>query len=154
MKVRILYPFRSSHPAQAAFSVAGLYITLFDAIVTNPDTTGHGWEGFYFGENGEHSWYGISRAIGDAMVARGLASDPEPTTFSKAELVTYFGSEAAGLYSGTNARCRAERGRALGWKPTHTSKDMLASIAAEVETYAKMMQEGKLEMKFEPAAGK
>ena len=26
--------------------------------------------------------------------------------------------------------------------------------SAEVETYAKMMQEGKLEMKFEPAAGK
>ena len=36
-------------------TVAVLYIVLFDGILNNPDKTGHGWEGFYFGENGEHT---------------------------------------------------------------------------------------------------
>ena len=122
--------------------------------MNKPNETGHGWEGFYFGENGEHSWYQISRAIGEAMVALGLTTDPEPTAFTTDELVKYFGSETAGLYSGTNARCRADRGRALGWKAPHTTEDMLKSIRVEVEVFAKLMQEGKLDFKFEPAVGK
>ena len=97
-----------------------MYITVFDHITNNPDTTAHGWESFYFGESGEHSWYQISRAIGEAMVALGISADPEPTTFSTEELIQYFGSEKEGFYSGSNARCRANRGRALGWNPTHT----------------------------------
>ena len=127
-------------------------MVLYDSIVASPSTTGHGWEGFHFGENGEHSWYQISRAIGEAMVALGLTSDPEPTSFSKDELVKYFGSEAAGNYSGSNSRCCADRGRALGWKPKSTTEDMLKSIRAEVETYAEAMKEGKMGFKFEPSA--
>ena len=89
--------------------VADLYIILFDSIVDAPDKTGHGWEGFYFGENGEHSWYEISKAIGDALVKLGLTDEAEPTPFTVEELVNYFGSEKAGWYSGTNSRCRANR---------------------------------------------
>ncbi|OJT06574.1 hypothetical protein TRAPUB_2569 [Trametes pubescens] len=120
--------------------VADLYITLFDSIVSNPDTTGHGWEGFYFGENGEHSWYQISRAIGDALVALGISKDPEPTSFTTEELIKYFGSEWMGNYSGSNSRCRADRGRAIGWKPKFTTEDMLKSIKPEVEAWIKKQQ--------------
>ncbi|KAH9945010.1 NAD-P-binding protein [Epithele typhae] len=134
--------------------LAGLYISIFNAIVNKPDTTGHGFEGFYFGENGEHSWMSISCAIGDAMVALGYTSDASPSPFSTEELIKYFGSEAAGLYSGTNARCRADRGRALGWKPKYTTLDMLKSVRDEVEHYGELMKGGKLDFKFEPAAGK
>ena len=118
-------------------AVADLYIVLFDSIVAKPEETGHGWEGFYFGENGEHSWYQISRAIGEAMVALGLSSEAEPTTFSTAELIKYFGNEKEGNYSGTNARCHANRGRQLGWRPKHTTNDMLESIGVEVERSSK-----------------
>ncbi|KAI0649448.1 NAD-P-binding protein [Trametes meyenii] len=120
--------------------VADLYIVLFDAIVSKPEQTGHGWEGLYFGENGEHSWYQISRAIGDALVALGIAQDPEPTTFTVPELIKYFTSEAWGYYSGTNSRARADRGRALGWKPRYTTEDMLKSIRPEVEAWIKKQQ--------------
>ncbi|KAI8980053.1 NAD-P-binding protein [Trametes punicea] len=123
--------------------IADLYITLFDAIVTNPDKIGHGWEGFYFGENGEHSWYQISRAIGEAFVELGICSDPEPTTFSTEELIKYFGSEAQGNYSGSNSRCRADRGRSIGWKPRYTTEDMLKSIKPEVVALMKQQKEGK-----------
>ena len=33
------------------YLVADLYIVLYDSIVTNPATTGHGREGFNFGVN-------------------------------------------------------------------------------------------------------
>ena len=65
---------------------------LYDAIVRDPETVGHGREGYYFGENGEHSWYSISRAIGEALVDLGISTDPEPTTFTDAELIKYLGS--------------------------------------------------------------
>ena len=119
------------------FAVADLYIVLFDNIISNPDKTGHGWEGFYFGENGEHQWIDISRAVGKALVELGLADNPEPTTFTVEELVKYWGNEDLGWYSGTNSRCRADRGRALGWKPKYTTQDMLASIKPEIEALTK-----------------
>lgn len=72
-----------------------LFIVLYDAIVNNPDKIGHGRDGFYFGENGEHLWYDISKAIGKALVKRGISKSDEPTTFTKEELVKYFGSEVS-----------------------------------------------------------
>ncbi|CDO74489.1 hypothetical protein BN946_scf184979.g44 [Trametes cinnabarina] len=120
--------------------VADLYIVLFDSIVSKPAQTGHGWDGFYFGENGEHTWYQISRAIGEAFVELGISKDPEPTSFSKDELVKYFGSEAAGNYSGSNSRCRADRGRSIGWKARYTTEDMLKSIKPEVIAIKKQLE--------------
>ncbi|KAI0787443.1 NAD-P-binding protein [Fomes fomentarius] len=113
--------------------IADLYITLFDSINNNPEKTGHGWEGFYFGENGEHTWYQLSKAIGEALVALGITQDSEPTTFSVEELVKYFGAEEWGWHGGTNSRCRANRARAIGWKPKYATEDFLKSIRPEVE---------------------
>lgn len=90
---------------------------LYDAIVTHPDKVGHGVDGYYFGENGEHPWYDISKAIGEAMVERGLSKTDEPTTFTDEELVKY--------------------SRSLGWKPKLSSPDMVASIDAEMEAILK-----------------
>ncbi|TFK91161.1 NAD-P-binding protein [Polyporus arcularius HHB13444] len=117
--------------------IADLYIVLYDAIVANPEKVGHGWEGIFFGENGEHSWYQISKAIGEAMVALGISTDPEPTSFTTEEMVKYFGSEQWGWYCSSNSRCRGNRPRALGWKPKYTTEDMLKSIQTEVEEILK-----------------
>ncbi|TFK90670.1 NAD-P-binding protein [Polyporus arcularius HHB13444] len=116
---------------------ADLYITLFDAIVRDPSGVGHGWNGFYFGENGEHSWYQISKAIGETLVRLGISTDPEPTPFTSEELDKYFGSEQSGLGWGTNSRARGNRARSIGWTPKHTVEDMLTSIPQEVETLVK-----------------
>ena len=51
---------------------------------------GHGREGFYFGENGEHRLYDLSKAIGTAMVELGRAEIDEPTTFTQEEFEKYF----------------------------------------------------------------
>ena len=72
------------------YSVADLYIVLYDSIIANP-ATGHGREGIYFGVNGEHTLYDLGKAIGEALVAIGKADDPEPTAFTNEEIVRYFG---------------------------------------------------------------
>ncbi|GLB41332.1 putative NAD-P-binding protein [Lyophyllum shimeji] len=115
--------------------VADVYLVLYDAIRTNP-ATGHGREGYYFAENGEHTLYDVGKAIAEALVALGRGKSAEPTTFTKEEIDKYFqGSE----YLGSNSRCRATRARAIGWKPTKTAKDMLASIRPEVEALLRKM---------------
>jgi len=107
---------------------ADLFIVLYNSIRSNP-STGHGRNGYYFGENGEHSLYEISRAIGEAFVALGKGNNPEPTTFTDEEVKKYFG----GPWLGSNSRCRATHSRAIGWKPLKTKKDLLESIKPEVE---------------------
>ena len=42
-----------------------------------------------------------------------------------------------GNFNGTNARCRANRARSIGWKPKHTTHDLLASVKPEVEAILK-----------------
>ena len=71
---------------------ADLYIILWDAIVTSPETVGHGSNGYYFGATGEHPWYDISKAIGQSMVKLGLSKTAEPDAFNDDELVKYWGS--------------------------------------------------------------
>lgn len=73
--------------------MADLFIVLFDSIVANPDKVGHGREGYYFGENGEHTWYDISKAISKALVELGHGKSEEPSTFTPEEIIKYFGSE-------------------------------------------------------------
>ena len=69
--------------------VVDLYITLFDAILSNRPA-GHGRDGYYFGENGENSLYDVCRAISQALVELGRGYSPEPTTLSVEENLKYF----------------------------------------------------------------
>lgn len=68
--------------------VADIYILVLDAILAGKNP-GHGREGIYFGENGEHTLYEVAKAIAEALVAQGLSDSPEPTTFSKEDLDKY-----------------------------------------------------------------
>ncbi|KAL0564751.1 hypothetical protein V5O48_017289, partial [Marasmius crinis-equi] len=113
---------------------ADLYNILYDSIVKNPSKTGHGREGFYFGANGEHRLYDVSKAVGEALVDLGISESPEPTTFTKEELDKYFGGSD---YLGSNSRCRANRSKSVGWNPSKTTDDFLKSIKPEVEALVK-----------------
>ena len=125
-------------------SAADIFIILLDALLSRPDAVGHGWEGWLFAENGEHTWYELSRSIGDALVSLGHGDNAEPTAFTQDELVQYFGSVLYGHYFGTNSRCRADRSRALGWQPKYSKENMLASIKPEMAVWARLRAEGKL----------
>ncbi len=129
---------------------ADFFIVLYDAIVSNPEKVDHGRNGFYFGENGEVSWYSISKAVGKSLVKRGLIKSDEPSTFTDEELVEYFGSVVSrsslpisvllcnfrqefGNVFGSNSRARGPHSRSLGWTPKLTAQDFVDSIDAEVE---------------------
>lgn len=79
------------HASPTFTAAARLFITLFDATLTSPEHAGHGWEGYYFAENGHSSWYDIGKAIGRVLVDLGIAKDAEPTPFSVEELEKYWG---------------------------------------------------------------
>jgi len=117
-------------PAVSINEISDLFIVLYDAIVNDRegDKVGHGREGFYFGENGEFTWLQLSKAIGEALHSLRMLKTKDITPFSKEDMVKYFGSEEVANYFGTNARCKANRSRAIGWKPTHTTADMIASV--------------------------
>ncbi|KIJ34286.1 hypothetical protein M422DRAFT_263601 [Sphaerobolus stellatus SS14] len=95
----------------------------------------------------EHKQRDAYDAIARALHARGIGG-LEPTQFSLEELVKYFGPLET-IYGGipityilgTNARCKGDRARALGWKPTHTNEDFLSSIEPEVEYVLKKQSE-------------
>ncbi|KAI0806131.1 NAD-P-binding protein [Irpex lacteus] len=112
---------------------AEFYVQLFDAITTTPSQVGHGHNGYYFGENGEYTWYDLARAIGKALVKRGISTSEEPTTFAKEELPKYFWTEEISGIWGSNARVRSPHARSLGWAPRLTTKDFLANVDKEVE---------------------
>ncbi|KIP05180.1 hypothetical protein PHLGIDRAFT_31023 [Phlebiopsis gigantea 11061_1 CR5-6] len=119
--------------------VAELYIVLYDRIVRDgAENVDHGVRGYYYGENGEHSWYEISKAIGTATVELGLSAEAEPTAFTEDELAKYFGSVESGYYYGSNSRCRATHSRSLGWAPKYDKNDMLASIKPEIQALIKL----------------
>ncbi|OJT13756.1 hypothetical protein TRAPUB_9692 [Trametes pubescens] len=120
---------RNFHPNVHIDDVARLYCTIIERALAGDDI-GHGREGFYFGENGEHTMLDIAQAMGADLEAMGLADTADPSTFNKTELDKYFGGSDS---LGTNVRCRAERSRGIGWKPVKTSEDMLASIKPEIE---------------------
>ncbi|KAL4268610.1 NAD(P)-dependent Metabolic Enzyme [Pleurotus pulmonarius] len=106
-----------------------LFIILLDAVLTKQDT-GHGTNGYYFGESGEHSLHDVGKAIAEVLVDLGIGKSREPTTFTKEEIDKYFQGR---LVMGSNSRCRANHSRSLGWNPQKSTADMLASIRAEVE---------------------
>ncbi|KAH8117907.1 hypothetical protein DFH11DRAFT_1571372 [Phellopilus nigrolimitatus] len=110
--------------------VADLYIVLFDRIRADPESTPHGREGFYFGATGEHDLFDVSKAVAEALVAVGKGKTATPTTFTQEELDKYFDGSP---YLGSNSRCVANRSRAIGWAPTRSTPDFLASIRVEVE---------------------
>lgn len=120
-------------PAVEVNDTADLYLILFNAIRSNPDSVPFGREGIYFAESSEYTGYEIAKATSEALVELGVSQPHEPTAFKPEELDEYFG--IFWPFLSTNSRARADRSRALGWKPTHGKDALLASIKPEVEYY-------------------
>lgn len=73
--------------------VGDLYYILFDGILNNNPVVGRGVDGYYFGANGEHQWYDLSKAIALALYEVGKVKSDEPTTFKEEEYGEYFAFE-------------------------------------------------------------
>lgn len=89
------------------FSVAQLYCTIVERALAGDDI-GHGREGFYFGENGEHTMLDIAQTMGADLAGMGLADTADPSTFNKTELDKYFGGVSVQRWHRTAACAHLE----------------------------------------------
>lgn len=72
---------------------------------------------YFFTENGdEYSWEETAQAIGNALHRAGKIKDPAAKEINSKDFDDLF-QEWSVAVVGENARCRANRLRALGWKP-------------------------------------
>ncbi|KAJ6554640.1 hypothetical protein B0H19DRAFT_1210906 [Mycena capillaripes] len=101
--------------------IADLYITLYD-------------DWLYFAENGVHELYQVGEIVARILFEHGKTESPVPTTFTQEEEDKYFPGLLASLI-GCNVKCRANRARALGWRPTKSTSDFLACAEAVTTRY-------------------
>jgi len=101
--------------------LADLYMILYDAIMANEETA-HGRVGLYFAENGAYELREISAIIARVLFEHGKGASPTPTAFTAEEI------GPLGILIGSNTKCTASRARALGWRPTKSTRAMLDSM--------------------------
>jgi nucleoside-diphosphate-sugar epimerase len=92
-------------------------------------TTGR--EGYYFAENGRHSWRQLAEKIGEVLHKKGIAKSPKVTSFPDNEVEDAFFGPVSWLALGSQANSKAERLRKLGWKPHRSG--VLESIEEQVD---------------------
>ncbi|KAH9929458.1 uncharacterized protein B0H18DRAFT_1117487 [Fomitopsis serialis] len=132
----IVGPGKAVWPHAHVDDVADIYVNLFDAIAKDPQSVGHGWEGYYFVENGEVAWYDVGKAMARRSSSRLL------------------GLTGRGQLRRDDMRAKAERARTIGWKPKHA--DILGTIKAEVELQWAVAQKngGEVDFTFERGLAK
>ncbi|KAJ6494346.1 hypothetical protein C8R45DRAFT_1061999 [Mycena sanguinolenta] len=105
--------------------LADLYLLLYETIMANEETA-HGRVGLYFAENGAHELSELSAVVAHVLYEHGKGESPISTSFTVEE-VEKMGKLMAMLIA-SNARCAASRARALGWRPTQSTGEMLDCV--------------------------
>ena len=96
-------------------------------------TTGR--EGYYFAENGRHSWRQLAEKIAEVLQKKGLASSNKVTSFPDNEVEDALLGRFSWLVVGSQSNSKAERLRKLGWKPHRPS--VFESVEEQLDTLMK-----------------
>jgi len=111
--------------------LADFYFLLLEKALKGEASTGK--DGWYFCESGEHYLKDLVAKIGEELFKRNAIQQAEVVEFKPEEVDVYL-SHHAWWSIGANSRSRAERARALGWKPSSKKQSAFESIGPEVET--------------------
>ncbi|CAF3814976.1 unnamed protein product [Adineta steineri] len=122
--------------------LADAFVIIFDQLVATygPDakpnaqpspylTTGR--EGYYFAENGQHTWRQLSEKIGEVLYKKKIATSPEVTSFPEDEVESSLWGKDSWYVVGSESNSKAERVRKLGWKPHQPS--LLDSVEEQAD---------------------
>jgi nucleoside-diphosphate-sugar epimerase len=82
---------RNVWPHVHVHDVAELYMVLLHQILLDPERPGHGWNGFYFAENGTFTFLELAQAIGNALAQLEQVTNANPTSYTQEEVGKYFG---------------------------------------------------------------
>jgi nucleoside-diphosphate-sugar epimerase len=141
-KVEVVGPGEATWNNVHIADVSDAYIILFDQLLAayGPDvkpntphspylTTGR--EGYYFIENGKHSWRQLTEKLAELFYKNGIIESPEVATLPDDEIDKNFLGNFKWSILGTQTNAKAERLRKLGWKPHRPS--LFDSLEKDVE---------------------
>ncbi|KAJ7618783.1 NAD(P)-binding protein [Roridomyces roridus] len=103
-------------------------VLLYDTVVTNSAAVGHGRQGYFFADNGDIPFSEITKAIEAGVGPRRALTQEELEEALP-------GRPNVQRFFGDNSRSRAEKARALGWKPLKGAEDFLAALKNQVENW-------------------
>jgi len=130
--------------------VAHVYEIVIEHILAS--TIPLGKDGYVFCETGEHQWGKTCETIAEHLYKTGHVESAEVVPrIGDEEIKAGFGFLEAKYYFGTNSRCRAEKARELGWKPSHKRDDVWDDIRRECDQMVVDVQTGKV--RLEPPVG-
>lgn len=124
--------------------LADAYVLLVDRFLAayGPDAQSNakpspyltsGREGYYFAENGRHSWRQLAEKMGEILYRRGLASSSEVTNFPDGEGEAALFGPSSWIWLASQANSKADRLRKLGWKPHRAS--LFDSIEEQLDAF-------------------
>ncbi|TKA52728.1 hypothetical protein B0A53_04181 [Rhodotorula sp. CCFEE 5036] len=116
--------------------VADFYSFLLTRILKGDDQqVGSGQRGYYFVQDGEHTWADVASGIAASLVKQGVLDSAEVRQGSADWVGEHLGfgtPQLIRLGFSSNARARDDRARALGWRPKKPEDDFAKHFDAEV----------------------
>jgi nucleoside-diphosphate-sugar epimerase len=117
--------------------LADMYTIVASHLVAH-DLKTLGREGYFFAETGEFQWGEMCRFIAKHLYKIGAIKKDTPDEVNNdEEFQQAYGTTEAKVALSQNSRSRAEKGRALGWKPTHKAEDVFIDAEREATALAK-----------------
>ncbi|KAH8553423.1 hypothetical protein BGW37DRAFT_260472 [Umbelopsis sp. PMI_123] len=117
--------------------LADLYVIVAAHLLAR-DLKTLGREGYFFAETGEFQWGDMYRHLAKYLYQLGaIKKDTPEVVNTDEEFLKAYGTLNAKVGLSHNSRSRAEKGRALGWKPTHKSEDVFTDAEREARLIAK-----------------
>ncbi|KAI8576054.1 hypothetical protein K450DRAFT_258668 [Umbelopsis ramanniana AG] len=119
--------------------LADMYLIVAEHLLAH-DLKTLGREGYFFAETGEFKWGDMYNHLAKYLHKIGaLKTDQIQSVTTDDEFVKAYGNIEAKVGLSQNSRSRAEKGRALGWKPTHKSEDVFTDAEREARLIAKQL---------------
>jgi nucleoside-diphosphate-sugar epimerase len=117
--------------------LADLYAIVAERLLAH-DLKTLGREGYFFAETGEFQWCDMYNHLAKYLHQIGaLKTDKPQSVKTDAEFEKAYLGLGPKVGLSHNSRSRAEKGRALGWKPTHKADDVFTDAEREARFYAK-----------------
>eukprot|EP01117_Protostelium_nocturnum_P019401 TRINITY_DN8408_c0_g1_i1.p1 TRINITY_DN8408_c0_g1~~TRINITY_DN8408_c0_g1_i1.p1 ORF type:complete len:344 (-),score=131.33 TRINITY_DN8408_c0_g1_i1:163-1194(-) len=112
--------------------------SLFELItrkVINGETVPKGKEGFFFCENGDHTWLQVSEGVAKELKSLGKLPTEEIKSVTVQRLADHLGGNVSVVELGlaSNSRSRAEKSRKLGWNPSVPASAFFSHFEDEVK---------------------
>jgi nucleoside-diphosphate-sugar epimerase len=143
-KIEVVGPGEATWNNVHIADVSDAYIILLDQLLAaygpnaKPNTPHSpylttGREGYYFVENGIHSWRQVTEKVAELFYKNGIIKSPQVARLPDNEIEEKFLGDIKWSFIGTQSSAKADRLRKLGWKPHGPS--LANSLEQDIKTF-------------------